>query len=58
MGVFADGFDVQNIVGGVYNGAGELESENFEVVRVDDGFGDLSNGAAGLDTENWSADEA
>lgn len=58
VGIFADGFDVEDVVGGINHGAGKFKGEDFEVVRVYYRLGDLGDGAAGLDAEDGGADKA
>jgi len=56
-GVFTDGPSVEDMVGGINGGTVDIKSQNFESIRVNDGASDASNGTAGLDAEDRSADE-
>ena len=57
VGVFADGFNIEDVVGSVDDGAVEFKGEDFKIIGIDDGTGDLSDGTAGLDAEDWGADK-
>ena len=55
--IFADRFDVKDVVSVVDDGASESKTKDFEVVGVNYERGNVGDGAAGLDAEDGGADE-
>ena len=58
LGVFADAGNVEKMGRGFVNeGTVEVEGEGFEAAGVDDGADNIADRGAGLDAENWGADQ-
>lgn len=56
--VFADGADVEDVLATVDEGTFEDESDNLEIIWIDNGRTDAANRATGLNAEDGGADKA